>query len=567
MRWGALGAGVGVLSGIASAVFLALLNWATAAHQTFPALLYGLPLAGILTSVIYARFGGAAALGNNLIIEELHQSRQAVPLRMAPLVLLSTVLTHLFGGSAGREGTAVQMGGALAERLAQVTRLSQEDRRILLMAGISGGFGSVFGTPLAGTLFGMEVQQVGRMRYEGLVPCLAAAIVGDWVTRWVGAPLGVTHSLYPVLPVVALEPLLLGKVLIASVGFGACSILFIEWTHAVSTFLSRVVGKAQWLKPALGACAVVALALALGARDYLGLSLPVLHMALEGAGVITLGFLLKLMLTGLTIGSGFKGGEVTPLFVIGATLGYTLGRLLGVPPQLMAALGFVSVFAGAANTPISCAVMGVELFGSGMFPYVLASVVGSYVFSGHRSIYAAQRLDTPKYGLDIARRLAVRDWMHTDDAAEAAYISIAARASLRDAAQVMVRQSVQVLGVVNDKGVRIGLIHADDLLRGLVAQSHLQRATPTLSAFRDEDARVRHWMHKGDVVAALNAHAMRMPATSTPAPQIRADAALIDAIKLMLAQHVDALAVVEADLEVVGILDVRAVLHALASRA
>ncbi len=549
VRWVVLGSGVGVLSGTASAVFLALLNRATEIYMAAPWLLYLLPLAGIATSVVYARYGGAAAFGNNLIIEELHRSKQPVPLRMAPLVLFATVLTHLFGGSAGREGTAVQMGGALAERLAQTLRLSKEDRRILLMAGISGGFGSVFGTPLAGTIFGLEVQQIGRIRYDGLVPCLAAAIVGDWVTRWLGVPLGVTHSAYPVLPTVALEPWLLARVMVAGVAFGACSILFIEWTHAVNTFLGRVAGSAQWLKPALGAMGVIALTVLIGTRDYLGLSLPLLHTALEGAGIATFAFLIKLILTGLTIGAGFKGGEVTPLFVIGATLGYTLGNVLGVPPHFMAALGFVAVFAGAANTPLACAVMGVELFGSGAFPYVLVAVVVSYLFSGHRSIYAAQRLDTPKYMLEVPRRFAVRKWMQPVSGVPPE-MSISERASLQEAAQLMVAQSLDRVSVADDKGVPIGIIRDIDILRCMIAQSHLQTSTPTLTAFGGIETRVGSWMRVGQPQCYDQDH-------------VWVDAPLVEAMRLMVVREVDVLAVVDNNNQVQGVIARRDALRAV----
>jgi len=549
VRWVVLGSGVGVLSGTASAVFLALLNRATEIHMAAPWLLYLLPLAGIATSVVYARYGGAAAFGNNLIIEELHRSKQPVPLRMAPLVLFATVLTHLFGGSAGREGTAVQMGGALAERLAQTLRLSQEDRRILLMAGISGGFGSVFGTPLAGALFGLEVQRIGRIRYDGLVPCLAAAIVGDWVTRWLGVLLGVTHSAYPVLPTVALEPWLLARVMVAGVAFGACSILFIEWTHAVNTFLGRVAGSAQWLKPALGAIGVIALTVLIGTRDYLGLSLPLLHTALEGAGIASFAFLIKLILTGLTIGAGFKGGEVTPLFVIGATLGYTLGTILGVPPHFMAAMGFVAVFAGAANTPLACAVMGVELFGSGAFPYLLVAVVVGYLFSGHRSIYAAQRLDTPKYMLEVPRRFAVREWMQPVSSVPPE-MSISERASLQEAARLMASQSLTELSVVNFNGAQVGSLSETDILRCMVGQAHLQAYTPTLTAFGGTETRVRGWMRT-------------TPLVSLGTDSVLADAPLVEAMGLMLERNMDELAVVDAAHQVLGVIARRDVLRAI----
>ena len=188
LRWTVLGGLVGVLAGVASAIFLISLQWATATRTANGWLMLLLPLAGLAVGWVYQRYAGVAARGNNLVVEEVNTNRASVPLRMAPLVLAGTVATHLFGGSAGREGTAIQMGASLADGLRRALRLNSEERRLMLMAGISGGFGSVFGTPLAGFVFGLEVQRVGRVRYEGVVPCLAAAIVGDLVTRGLGAP-------------------------------------------------------------------------------------------------------------------------------------------------------------------------------------------------------------------------------------------------------------------------------------------------------------------------------------------------------------------------------------------
>jgi H+/Cl- antiporter ClcA/CBS domain-containing protein len=310
---------------------------------------------------------------------------------MAPLVLVGSVITHLFGGSAGREGTAVQMGASLADTLRRVLRLNAPDRRLMIMAGISGGFGSVFGVPVAGFVFGMEVQQVGRIRYEGIIPCLIASCVGDLVTRAWGAP----HTHYPQMPASAIDPLLLAKVLLAGVLFGLTSLLFIELTHAVRRGMQRL---SKWtpLHPLLGGSAIIVLTLLVGTQDYLGLSLPLIQHSLDGSGVVAQAFLLKLIFTALTLGSGFLGGEVTPLFVIGSTLGYTLAAPLGIDPAFLASIGFVAVFAGAANTPLACALMGIELFGGGAALYLFAGCAVAYLASGHRGIYMTQILSAPK---------------------------------------------------------------------------------------------------------------------------------------------------------------------------
>lgn len=397
LKWLLIGGIVGILAGTASAVFLVSLDWATRTRIANPGIIFLLPLAGLLVGWIYHRFAGRAAQGNNLVIEEIHSNQAAVPFRMMPLILAGTVITHLFGGSAGREGTAIQMGASLADTLRRILRLNPEDRRLILMAGISGGFASVFGTPAAGFVFGMEVQSVGRIRYEGLIPCLIAACVGDLVTRaW-----GVGHTHYPVLANVTIEPFLLLKVVVAGIAFGITAILFIEFIHAIKHLHSRYVLYPP-LRPFIGGIVLITLTLLLNTQDYLGLGIPLIQRSVDGSGVMALAFLLKLTFTAITLGSGFLGGEVTPLFVIGSTLGYTLSGVLGVDAAFMASIGFVAVFAGASNTPLACALMGIELFGGGSAIYLLVGCAVAYLASGHRGIYVTQRIDSPKtYGIAL----------------------------------------------------------------------------------------------------------------------------------------------------------------------
>lgn len=398
LRWVGLGSVVGVLAGLASAGFLEALAWATRTREGQPWLLFGLPLAGFAVGLAYHYGGGRAAGGNNLIIDEIHDPQAWVPRRMAPLVLAGTVATHLCGGSAGREGTALQMAGSLTDGFARLARMVAADRRLLLIAAIAGGFGSVFGVPLAGCVFALEVQAVGRLRYDAIVPAMTASLVGDQLVR----ALGVAHTPVPTLDEVHLDPVLVAKVLVAGLAFGAVALLFTELTHGLKrAFAARV----RWApaRPLVGGLAVIALAYAAGTRDYLGLSLPLVTRSLAGGvGVVGFAFLLKLVFTAVTLGSGFQGGEVTPLFVIGATLGASLGHLLDVPVPLMAALGFVAVFAGATNTPLACTIMGVELFGAGPVALLAVACIASYVVSGDGGIYASQRVDVPKGGVRTA---------------------------------------------------------------------------------------------------------------------------------------------------------------------
>lgn len=391
-KWLVLALLVAVLAGSASAVFLIALDWATRTREAQRWLIALLPLAGFVIGWVYLRHGKGADKGNNLLIDEIHDPRQTLPLRMAPLVLVSTVASHLFGASVGREGTAVQMGGALADQLTRLFRLTPVDRRILLMAGISGGFASVFGTPLAGAVFGLEVLMLGRIRYDALLPCFVAAIAADQVTlAW-----GVHHTHYAAGLLPALSAWTLAATALAGVAFGLAGLVFARGTHAASAFMARHIAYAP-LRPLLGGMVLAAVVWFTGAWRYVGLGIPVIEEALRQP-VPAWDFAAKMALTIASLGSGFKGGEVTPLFYIGATLGNALAPLLQMPVGMLAALGFVAVFAGAANTPLACTFMAMELFGAEIGLFAGLACVVSYLFSGHVGIYRSQRIGQNKHG-------------------------------------------------------------------------------------------------------------------------------------------------------------------------
>jgi H+/Cl- antiporter ClcA len=392
---------VSLLIGSACAFFLCLLDAVTHFRWEHPWLLYFLPLGGLGIGLLYHHYGQSVEAGNNLILEQIHQPGGGLPKTMTPLVLFGTLLTHLLGGSAGREGTAVQMGGSIASAFSKRAGLNGLELKTLLMVGVAAGFGAVFGTPLAGAVFAIEVLAIGKLYYAHLWPCLIAAFIGDWAcTLW-----GIHHTHYMIAsaaPSFQTDNLFFAKVVLAALVFGWISKLFAELSHTLQYFFKWVMPVA-YLRPVLGGLLVIGLVHALGTQAYLGLGVTApspdsisIVQAFSAEGVDPWGWWWKLLFTIITISTGFKGGEVTPLFFIGATLGNTLAWILGAPSDLFAALGFTAIFAGAANTPLACTLMGIELFGLEHAGYFAMACFIAYLASGHSGIYLSQKIASPK---------------------------------------------------------------------------------------------------------------------------------------------------------------------------
>lgn len=390
IKWIIIGTIVGVITGSAAALFLKSLELATDLRMKYTWLLFFLPVGGALVSFLYSKYGKNSSKGNNLIIEKINEQNGSVPLRMAPLVFFGTLVTHLFGGSAGREGTGVQIGASIAEGIGKLFKLDKVDNRIILMAGISSGFASVFGTPLAGTVFGLEVAALGLMSYEALIPAFTASIVGDVMV----SILGVHHTHYNVVGVPDLTYITIIKIAFAAILFGLTSKLFSELTHKLKEVFTGGFENPV-IKSMIGGFIVIALVYIVGTRDFLGLSIPLISESFNGQ-VHPFAFLGKILFTSLTLGTGFQGGEVTPLFVIGSTLGNALSNVLHISPSFLAALGLIGVFAGATNTPIASFILSIEMFGSQGLVFVFMTCAISYMFSGHTGIYASQKIGRSK---------------------------------------------------------------------------------------------------------------------------------------------------------------------------
>ena len=386
IKWLLMAGVVGVIVGTVASVFghvLAAVNHFRAAH---PMTALALPFGGLLIVFLYRFFHDADDKGTNMVIASIHSSSN-IPFRMAPLIFISTVITHLCGGSAGREGAAIQLGGSIANKIGKRMKLTANDQHIIIMCGMSAGFSALFGTPLAATIFSLEVISVGIMHYSALVPCVTASMIGHFVAEFLKMP----PEVFPVAGVPAMEAAMFFKIVLLSALFGAVSILFCMILHQAEHLYAHYF-KNTYVRIFVGGVLVLTASGLLGSDMYLGSGMGIIeHIFHEGeTGKLT--FLLKMIFTALTLGAGFKGGEIVPSLTIGAAFGCVMAPVIGLPVSLAAACGMAGVFCGVTNCPITSLLIAFELFGFEGMPYYLTTVAVSYMLSGYYGLYHAQKI-------------------------------------------------------------------------------------------------------------------------------------------------------------------------------
>lgn len=377
------------LMGVAGWAFLTALEMATSAREANLWLFALLPVVNVATAWLYRNHGLRAQRGNNLVIDSTITGTP-IHARMAPLTFLCSTATHLAGGSAGREGAAVQMGGTIASNVAGIFRVEGHDRRDLMMAGISSAFGAAFGTPLAGAFFGMEICFVGKLDYSAALYCLTGSFVGNAVSR----ALGSHFAFQAIARVPQMDLRTLAIVIAAAAVFGLAARLFTFCIRSVKRLYARIFTN-YLAAAATGGVVLAVLFLGLGMTPYSGLSEWMVGAAFQGQTTLV-DALAKLGMTALTVGAGMQGGEVTPLFGIGASLGGWIGQVAMGDPSLFAALGMLGLFGAALNVPITTIMLGVDMFGAQAAGYFVIVGFVSYLVAGHAAVYPAQRIVTPK---------------------------------------------------------------------------------------------------------------------------------------------------------------------------
>ncbi len=390
LKWFFCAVIIGVVVGFIGSVFHHMLETATHIREANSWVLYLLPIAGLIIVLLYKHIGNSVKEGTNLVIAAI-QSGERVPLRMSPLIIISTTLTHLFGGSAGREGAALQIGGSLGNFFAKLVKYDEKDTKIAIMCGMSACFSALFGTPVAAAIFSMEVISVGIMHYAALVPCVIAALIAYGIACMTG--LSGTRFAVSVVP--ELNIITGTKLIVLAITFACASIFLCAALHKTAHIYNKLI-KNDYIQIVVAGLLIIALRFLTGTTDYLGAGTAVIERSFVESSAWYV-FALKILFTAVTLGGGFKGGEIVPTLFVGATLGSFLAPIFGLPIALCAACGMVSVFCGVTNCPLTSLLLAIEMFGSESMMFCMLCIAVSYLLSGYFSLYSTQKITYSKH--------------------------------------------------------------------------------------------------------------------------------------------------------------------------
>lgn len=387
----------GIIVGGIGTLFYFCMAYATQTRTDYPWLVFFLPAAGIFIVGAYRLMHDEKDTGTNLVLSAIH-SGENIPLKMAPLIFISTVLTHLFGGSAGREGAALQLGGSIGNSLGRAFRFDEKDQHIMIMCGMSAAFSALFGTPMAAAIFSMEVVSVGIMHYSALVPCVVSSLVAHGIALYFG--IVPEHFSISELPGFSVRTAVITAIL--AMLCAGVSTLFCVTLHTSEKLYKRFFPN-TYVRIFAGGVLIIVLTLLVGNQDYNGAGMFIIERCFQDS-CVPYAFLLKILFTAVTLGAGFKGGEIVPSFFIGATFGFTFGSIFGFSPELCTAVAMGAVFCGVTNCPISSLLICFELFGFEAMPYFLLSVALSYMLSGYYGLYRSQKIVYSKYKTEFINR-------------------------------------------------------------------------------------------------------------------------------------------------------------------
>jgi len=390
VKWVIFAILVGTVVGLCGSAFYFGMSYVTSLRTAHSWLIFLLPVGGLVIVGLYHLFHDEKDTGTNLVISAIH-SGDELPFRMAPLIFVSTLITHLFGGSAGREGAALQMGGSIGNALGRLFRFDEKDKHVMIMCGMSAAFSALFGTPMAAAIFPMEMVSVGVMYYIALVPC----VISSLVAHGIAVSFGVSNELFLIGEVPAFGILSSVKISVLAILCALVSILFCVILHQTEHLYKKLF-KNPYLRVFAGGCLVVLLTCLVGSQSYNGTGINIIENCINGT-VRPEAFLLKMIFTALTLGAGYKGGEIVPSFFTGAAFGCLFGNLLGFSPTLCTAVGMTSVFCGVTNSPITSLLISFELFGYDGMPYFLLATAFSYMLSGYFGLYRSQKIVYSKY--------------------------------------------------------------------------------------------------------------------------------------------------------------------------